>query len=70
MNSDDRDRVMKGLESYLRECKSESRRRSLDKETREYFEIEAYEIEELVKRIEEGELCLQQLGSPLKEVSE
>ena len=53
MNSDDRDRVMKGLESYLRECKLESRRRSLDKDSREYFEIEAFEVEELIERLEE-----------------
>jgi hypothetical protein len=54
MNSDDRDRVMKGLNAYLRECKSESRRRSLDKDSREYFEIEAFEVEELIERLEEG----------------
>lgn len=54
MNSDDRDRVMKGLNAYLRECKSESQRRSLDKDSREYFEIEAFEVEELIERLEEG----------------
>lgn len=50
-NSDDKDRILKGLESYLFECIEDSQEDTHTEEEREYFRVEANEVEELIKRI-------------------
>ncbi len=50
-NSDDKDRILKGLESYLRECIKDSKDDTRLEDEREYFRVEANEVEELIDRI-------------------
>jgi hypothetical protein len=52
-NSDDKDRILKGLESYLKVCDflKESKDKSYSDEDREYFKVESNELRELIDRI-------------------
>jgi hypothetical protein len=52
-NSDDKDRILKGLESYLKVCDffKESKDKSYSDEDREYFRVESNELRELIDRI-------------------